>query len=109
MLKVEVILGKNDVMAISEALKEVGVGGLTVFKLRGRGKNPGPEIHASKGTEVFIPQFNEKYGIELIIPEKKEDEIINVIKGKATVGKIFVSPILRAVDVGSGEEGEAVI
>lgn len=109
MLKVEIILGKNDVMAISEALKEVGVGGLTVFKLRGRGKNPGPEIHASKGTEVFVPQFSEKYGIELIIPEKKEDEIINIIKDKATVGKIFVSPILRAVDVGSGEEGESVI
>ncbi|NIU01617.1 MAG: P-II family nitrogen regulator, partial [Nitrosopumilaceae archaeon] len=79
------------------------------YKLRGRGKNPGPEIHASKGTEVFVPQFGEKYGIELIIPEKKEDEIINIIKNQATVGKIFVSPILRAVDIGSGEEGESVI
>lgn len=109
MLKIEVILGKNDVMAISEALKEVGVGGLTVLKLRGRGKNPGPEIHASKGTEVFIPQFSEKYAVELIIAEKKEDEIIKIIKDKATVGKIFVSPVLRAVDIGSGEEGEPVI
>ena len=33
MLKIEVILGENDVMAISEALKNVGIGGLTVPKL----------------------------------------------------------------------------
>ena len=63
MLKIEVILGQNDVMAISEGLKKIGIGGLTVSKVRGRGKNPGPEIHASKGSEIFTPQFNEKYQI----------------------------------------------
>lgn len=109
MLKIQVVLGKNDVMAISEALKAVGVGGLTVYKMRGRGKNPGPEIHASKGTEVFVPQFAEKYGIDLIIPDSKEDEIINIIKEKGTVGKIFITPVTRAVDIGSGEEGDKVI
>ena len=40
MLKIEVILGKNDVMAISEGLKKIGIGGLTVSKVRGRGKRP---------------------------------------------------------------------
>lgn len=109
MLKVEAILGKNDVMAISEALKRIGVGGLTVSKMRGRGKKPPPELHASKGTEVFVPQFSEKYGIELVIPETKEDEVINIIKEKGSVGKIFVSPILRAIDIGTGSEGEEVI
>lgn len=39
MLKIEVILGENDVMAISEALKNIGIGGLTVSKVRGRGKD----------------------------------------------------------------------
>ena len=109
MLKIEAILGENDVMAISEALKKVPVGGLTVSKMRGRGKNPGPEIHASKGTEVFVPQFSDKYVIELIIPESKEDAVIELIKKKAKVGKIFVSPILRAIDIGNGDEGESVI
>jgi len=44
-------------MAISEGLKEVGIGGLTVAKVRGRGKRPGPEIHASKGSEIFVSQI----------------------------------------------------
>jgi nitrogen regulatory protein P-II 1 len=109
MLKIEVILGKNDVMAISEGLKKIGIGGLTVSKVRGRGKSPGPEIHASKGSEIFIPQFSDKYRIEAIIPDAIEDEVIGIIKKHGRVGKIFVSQILRAVDIATGNEGEETI
>ncbi len=109
MLKIEVILGENDVMAISEGLKQIGIGGLTVSKVRGRGKKPGPEIHASKGSEIFVPQFNDKYRLEAIISEAKEDEVINIIKECGRVGKIFVSQILRAVDIATGEEGDKTI
>ena len=109
MLKIEVILGENDVMAISEALKKIGIGGLTVSKVRGRGKRPGPEIHASKGSEIFVPQFNDKYMLEAIIAETKEDEVINIIKQNGRVGKIFVSQILRAIDIATGNEGEETI
>jgi nitrogen regulatory protein P-II 1 len=109
MLKIEVILGENDVMAISEALKEIGIGGLTVSKVRGRGKRPGPEIHASKGSEIFVPQFNNKYQLEVIIADTKEDEAVDIIKTQGRVGKIFISQILRAVDISSGDEGEETI
>lgn len=109
MLKIQVILGENDVMAISEGLKKIGIGGLTVAKVRGRGKKPGPEIHASKGSEIFVPQFSEKYQLEVIISDTKEDEVVNIIKEKGRVGKIFISQILRAVDIASGNEGEETI
>ena len=109
MLKIEVILGNNDVMAISEGLKQIGIGGLTVSKVRGRGKRPGPEIHASKGSEIFVPQFTDKYRLEAIVPDAKEDEVVNIIKKNGRVGKIFVSQILRAVDVATGHEGEETI
>ncbi|MFQ5782009.1 MAG: P-II family nitrogen regulator [Nitrosopumilus sp.] len=109
MLKIEVILGENDVMAISEGLKKIGIGGLTVSKVRGRGKRPGPEIHASKGSEIFVPQFNDKYLLEAIVPDAKEDETITIIKEHGRVGKIFVSQILRAVDIATGNEGEDTI
>ena len=109
MLKIEVILGENDVMSISEGLKKIGIGGLTVSKVRGRGKRPAPEIHASKGSEIFVPQFSEKYRLEAIIPDTKEDEVVGIIKEKGRVGKIFVSQILRAVDIATENEGEATI
>jgi len=109
MLKIEVILGENDVMSISESLKKIGIGGLTVSKVRGRGKRPAPEIHASKGSEIFIPQFSEKYRLEAIIPDTKEDEVVGIVKEKGRIGKIFVSQILRAVDIATGNEGEETI
>jgi len=109
MLKIEVILGKNDVMAISEGLRKIGIGGLTVSKVRGRGKNPGPEIHASKGSEIFVPQFSDKYRLEIIVADTKEDEVVAIIKEKGRVGKIFISQILRAVDIASEKEGEVTI
>lgn len=109
MLRIQVILGKNDVMAISEGLKEIGIGGLTVIKVRGRGKRPGPEIHASKGSEIFVPQFSDKYQLEVIISDTKEDEVVGIIKDKGRVGKIFVSQILRAIDIATGNEGEETI
>ena len=109
MLKIEVILGENDVMAISEGLKKIGIGGLTVSKVRGRGKKPGPEIHASKGSEIFVPQFSEKYRLEAIISDTQEDEVIGIIKDNGRVGKIFVSQVLRAVDIATGNEGENTI
>ena len=109
MIRITVTLSNNEVMAISEQLKKFGIGGLTVSKIRGRGKTPPPEIHASKGSEVFQPQFSQKYVIDIITTDDKEDEIIEVIKKIASRGKIVVEPILRAVDIASGKEGKVVI
>lgn len=105
----EIVIGKNDVMAISEGLKKIPVGGLTVTKKRGRGKNPPPEIHASKGTEVFRPQFGDKYMLEVIVADSKEEEVIKIIRENSTFGKIFVYPVLRAIDIATGKKDEEAI
>ena len=109
MLRIEALLGNNGVMAISEALRKIDIGGLTVTKVRGRGKLIPAKIHAAKGSAIFQPQFSEKYVMAIMIPESKEDEVINIIKEKGTGGKIFVSPISRAIDITSGLEGEKTI
>lgn len=109
MIRIEVILPKNEVMAVSEGLKKINVGGLTVSKKRGRGKNPAPEIHASKGTSVFIPQFSDKYVLEVIVTEDMEQDALKIIKQNATMGKIFIHPVLRTYDIKSGVEGEKAI
>ena len=109
MRHIQVILGENDVMKISEGLREIGIGGLTVSKVRGRGKRPAPEIHASKGSQIFIPQFSDKYLIEAMVPDSKEDDAIRIIKENGRVGKIFVNEITRAIDIATGKEGEETI
>ena len=34
MIRIEVIMAENDIAKVSEGLKKIGVGGLTVFKLK---------------------------------------------------------------------------
>ena len=109
MLKIEIVSAKNDVMAISEALKTIPVGGLTVTKKRGRGKNPPPEIHASKGTQVFTPQFGDKYMLEVIVPDSKEEQVVKLVKENSKLGKIFVYPVLKAIDIATGKTDDEAI
>ena len=103
MIRIEAYLPNNDVMAISEALKKINVGGLTVLKKRGRGKKPPPEIHAGKGSMIFTPQFTEKYVVELVIDESKKDDAIEIIRQNASRGKIMITPNIDMIDIESGD------
>ncbi len=106
---IQIVLAKNEVIQVSDELKKIPVGGLTVSKKRGRGKNPPPEIHASKGTEIFQPQFGDKYVIEVVVSDSQEDRVIDYVRKNSSDGKIFVSPITRVIDIKTGKEGEDVI
>lgn len=109
LIKAEVVIPQNDVQAISEALKQIHVGGITILKVKGRGKSIGPSIHASKGTEIFTPEFNDKYVLQVVVADEKENDVIKIIRANSKIGKIFISPIKRAIDIGSGQENEQAI
>ncbi|MGI0088062.1 MAG: P-II family nitrogen regulator [Nitrosotalea sp.] len=109
MIRIEAIVGHGDIRAISDALKTLSVGGITIMKVRGRGKNLNPQIHAAKGTEMFTPEFSDKFVIQIIIKEKYENDVIGIIRNNAKIGKIFISTINRAVDIASGDENEKAI
>ena len=109
MLKIEALLVTNCVMAISEALRDIEVGGMTVGKVRGRGKHKPDKLHAAKGSELFQPQFSDRYIMTIVVPQSKEDDVIHILKTKGTGGKIFVSPVSRAIDITTGHEGEETI
>ena len=103
------MLAENDVMAISEGFKKIPVGGVLVHKMKGRDKFPKPEIHAGKGSEIFTPQFGHKHVMEIIVPDSKENEAIQIIRENSEAGMIFVHPISRAIEIGSGKEGDEVL
>jgi nitrogen regulatory protein P-II 1 len=103
MFRIDIYLPNNDVMAISEALKKIDVGGLTVIKKRGRGRKPPPEMHAGKGSMIFTPQFSDKYVVELFIDENKKDDAIKIIQEHASRGKIIVTPNIHMIDISSGK------
>jgi len=76
-------------------LKTIHVGGITVLKVKGRGKTLHPEIHASLGTEMFRPEFGDKYALQAIVSDNKETMLLKLLEHNSKIGKIFISPIGR--------------
>ncbi|HEY7695725.1 MAG TPA: P-II family nitrogen regulator [Nitrososphaeraceae archaeon] len=109
MIRIEVIMAENDIAKVSEGLKSTGVGGLTVFKVKGRGKTVPKEIHASKGTQIFTPEFGDKYVVVAVLPDEKMNEAIKIVRENSKIGKIFVTPVTYAIDLATGVEDEKAI
>ena len=109
LLKIEVILPENEVKSISDALKKLSVGGITAYKGWGRGKSVAREIHASKGTEIFTPEFGDRFIVEVVIADEKKNEIIEAIRSASKFGKIFVFPISEAYDIQTPKKDEQAI
>jgi nitrogen regulatory protein P-II 1 len=109
MIRIDAIVPQNDIRAISDALKKIHVGGITVMKVRGRGKTVGPALHAAKGTETFIPEFTDKFIVTVIVEDKDENETVNIIRNHTKIGKIFMYKLSRAVDIATGAENEQAI
>ncbi|MEE8085097.1 MAG: P-II family nitrogen regulator [Alphaproteobacteria bacterium] len=97
---------------VRDALSEVGVQGMTVSEVKGFGRQKGhTEIY--RGAEYAI-DFLPKTKIEVAVSDQIADHVVEAIKeaavtGKIGDGKIFVSEIISAVRIRTGEtDGEAL-
>ncbi len=97
---------------VRDALSEVGVQGMTVTEVKGFGRQKGhTEIY--RGAEYAI-DFLPKTKIEVAVSDQIADQVVEAIKaaavtGKIGDGKIFVSEIISAVRIRTGEtDGEAL-
>ena len=93
---------------VKDALKAVGVQGLTVHEARGFGRQGG-HSETYRGAEYTI-DFVPKTRIEVVVDDDSTDGIVEAIRsaaatGKIGDGKIWVSDISRLVRVRTGEEG----
>ena len=93
---------------VKDALKAVGVQGLTVHEARGFGRQGG-HSETYRGAEYTI-DFVPKTRIEIVVDDDCTDSIVEAIRaaaatGKIGDGKIWVSDISRLVRVRTGEEG----
>ncbi len=98
--------------SVRDALAEVGVQGMTVTEVKGFGRQKGhTEIY--RGAEYAI-DFLPKTKIEVAVSDQIADQVVEAIKaaavtGKIGDGKIFVSEIISAVRIRTGEtDGEAL-
>ena len=112
MKKVEAIIQPHKLDDVKEALKNIGVDGITVTEVRGHGRQKGHrEVYRGMEYEVdFLPKMK----IETIIPDARLEEVSQAIAsaartGKIGDGKIFIYEVLEAIRIRNGDTGEAAL
>ncbi len=97
---------------VKEALKNVGVHGLTLTEAQGFGRQRGhTEVYRGAEYEVdFVPKIR----LEVVVDDAQVDEVVNAIvttaaTGKIGDGKVWVVPVEAIVRVRTGERGSDAV
>ena len=108
MKKVEAIIKPFKLDDVKEALKEIGVQGLTVTEVKGFGRQKG-HTELYRGAEYVI-DFLPKIKLEVIVADEIVTKVVDALMdsartGKIGDGKIFILPIEEIIRIRTGERG----
>ncbi len=112
MKKIEAIIQPFKLDEVKEALKSIGIDGMTITDVRGHGRQKGhKEVY--RGQEYNVDLLP-KVKLELVVPSDRADEIIKTLisaarTGKIGDGKIFVFDIAEAIRIRNDDHGESAL
>ena len=112
MKKIEAVIQPYKLDVVKEALAKIGVEGITISEVRGHGRQKG-HTEVYRGAEYKV-DFIPKVKLEIVVPEARVSQIVQVLaeaarSGKIGDGKIFVSPIEEAIRIRNGDRGESAL
>jgi nitrogen regulatory protein P-II 1 len=114
MKKIEAVFPSARLREAFAALEKEEIGGLTYFESKGRGQAARPQLTSGRGTSTYVPEFNANATMIVVVKDSLVDKVVNKMveatgTGMAGEGKIFISDIDDAVDIGSKARGESAI
>src|ERR1017187_2566128 len=112
MTKVEAIIQPSRFEAVKDALIEIGVEGMTVFEVRGHGRQKG-HTETYRGREYTVDLLP-KIKMEIVLPENLVDSAVDAILKTASTGsigdgKIFLSKLEETIRIRNQERGAAAL
>jgi nitrogen regulatory protein P-II 1 len=112
MKMIQAIIRPSKMEEVKEILEKAGYASLTSIEVKGRGRQKGI-TQMWRGEEYKVDMLP-KVKVELVVPDEKEDEVIELIRkaahtGNIGDGKIFVLPVEKTVRIRTGEtDGKAL-
>jgi nitrogen regulatory protein P-II 1 len=112
MTKLEAIIRPSSLDPVKDALREIGVEGMTVSEVRGHGRQKG-HTEVYRGREYSVDLLP-KIKIEMVLADSRVEEAVETIlkaarTGQIGDGKIFLSRIDDAIRIRNEERGEAAL
>jgi nitrogen regulatory protein P-II 2 len=97
---------------VRSALSDIGINGLTVYEVKGFGRQKG-HTELYRGAE-YVVDYIPKIKIEVAIDDDLTDQVIDTIvesarTGKIGDGKIFVTNLENVVRIRTGESGSTAL
>src|SRR3974377_458312 len=112
MKKIEAIIQPFKLEAVKDALKTLGIDGMTITEVRGHGRQKGhKEVY--RGQEYNVDLLP-KVKVELVVPsgpyEEARKTLISAARtGKIGDGKIFVYDVAEAIRIRNDDRGESAL
>ncbi len=112
MKKIEAIIQPHKLEEVKEALKAIGIDGMTITEVRGHGRQKGhKEIY--RGMEYQVDLLP-KVKLEMIVPSARVEEVIQALAsaartGKIGDGKIFTFDVADAIRIRNSDRGETAL
>jgi nitrogen regulatory protein P-II 1 len=112
MKKIEAIIQPFKFEAVREALKSIGIDGMTITEVRGHGRQKGhKEVYRGQEYNVdLLPKLK----IELVVSSDRVDETVKIMTaaartGKIGDGKLFVYDIAEAIRIRNDDRGDSAL
>src|SRR5947209_1202318 len=112
MKRIEAYIRVNKLDEVKAALEEAGIFGLSCEQVRGYGRQLG-RTDKYRGS-TYAVNLLPKMKVEVVVKEADLEEAIAAIvkatqTGEIGDGKIFVSEVIEAVRIRTGEQGDAAL
>src|ERR1043166_9099752 len=112
MKKIEAIIQPFKLDDVKEALKGIGIDGMTITEVRGHGRQKGhKEVY--RGQEYNVDLLP-KVKLELVVSSSRFDEVIKTLTaaartGKIGDGKVFVYDVAEAIRIRNDDRGDSAL
>ncbi len=112
MKRIEAIIQPHKLEEAKEAMKGIGIDGMTVTEVRGHGRQKG-HTEVYRGMEYKVDLLP-KIKLEMVIPDARSEEVIRTLvtaarTGKIGDGKIFVFEVADAIRIRNDDRGESAL
>jgi nitrogen regulatory protein P-II 1 len=112
MKMIQAIIRPSKVEEVKNALDGAGFTSLTSIEIKGRGRQKGI-TQIWRGEEYQVDMLP-KVKVELVVPDDKEDEVVEIIRkaaytGNIGDGKIFVLPVEKTIRIRTGETDDKAL
>jgi len=112
MKKIEAIIQPFKLEEVKEALKGIGIDGMTISEVRGHGRQKGhKEVYRGQEYNVdLLPKIK----VEMIVPAARSEEVIRTViaasrTGNIGDGKIFLYDVAEAIRIRNEDRGESAL